>query len=380
MSRQGNILLVANWGSDVGYAWWLMENFWVAISEHFTKHGVNCHLIYPNISTIPATIAASGITTTELDFKNHSLQNLKVLHRLIKDTNIKYIYLTDSPSRSLFYILLRLWGIKIIVVHDHTPGDRTLPSGAKSYFKSAIQKTPFITADHFIAVSDFVYKRLINVSRIAATKCSCAANGINPINLSGHDHEYAYNTFGIPANRKIIITTGRASYYKGIDFFIRCANELVNNRKITHLHFLYCGDGPDLDDFKAMASKYKLDQHFTFPGKRPDVRKILPSCEIGFHTSKGEVGYSLSILEYMSAGLATIVPDLPSTSEATSNRETGLLYTHGDITSACDAISQCLSGKLKTKLSTNAIAAINERYNIKNTNNQLTDILNTVFT
>ena len=30
-----NILLVGNWSSDTGYAWWLMETFWVAIARKF---------------------------------------------------------------------------------------------------------------------------------------------------------------------------------------------------------------------------------------------------------------------------------------------------------------------------------------------------------
>ena len=296
MSRQGNILLVANWESDVGYAWWLMENFWVTISDHFKEQGMACHLIYPTISRIPDAITSSDINTIELDFKDQSLPVLKKLYRLIKKENIKYIYLTDSPSYSLLYALLRLWGIKVIVVHDHTPGERTIPSKTKCLLKGVIQKTPFLTADHFIAVTDFVYQRLIQVACIPEVKCSYATNGIEPINLDNCDKKYAYTAFGIPQNRKIIVTTGRASYYKGIDFFIECANILVNKLARDDLHFLYCGTGPDIDDFKSLTNKYNLNNHFTFAGSRSDIRQILPSCFIGFHAATGEVGYSLSTL------------------------------------------------------------------------------------
>ena len=379
MSYKGNILLVANWESNVGYAWWLMENFWVAIATHYQAQDVKCHLIYPNITQIPESIESSTIIVHECNFHDRSIKNLRKLHSLIKNHNIKFIYLSDSPTKSFFYVLLRFWGIKTIVIHDHTPGDRTTAKSWRKLLKSAIQRIPLYTADHFIAVTEFVYRRFIEVNCIPKKKCSFASNGITPIDLSKVDKKYAYHAFDIPENRIIVITTGRASYYKGIDFFIECANELINNQGLKQLHFLFCGDGPDLNDFIELVKLQSLETHFTFAGKRTDIRKILPSCSIGFHASKGEVGYSLSILEYMSSGLATIVPDRPSTSGATRHLETGIIYHHGDLNSACDAIKLCLSRETIKDLSSNAISEIENNYSIDITNKKLISILSTNF-
>lgn len=379
MSHKDNILLVANWGSDAGYAWWLMENFWVTISEHFHEQDKDCYLIYPTITKIPNSIASSKLITVELDFKNRSLPNIKKLSRLIREKDISYIYLTDYYSYTTFYVLLRLWGIKTIVVHDHTPGDRPPPSRLKSLFKRIIQKTPFITADHFIAVTDFVYKRLIQVACIPANKCSCARNGIDPIDLDNHDDKYTYQSFGIPQTRKIIVLTGRASYYKGIDFFIECANILVNNLSRNDLHFLYCGTGPDIDDFMTLTDKYSLNNYFTFAGNRSDIRNILPSCYIGFHAATGEVGYSLSILEYMSAGLLTLVPDTPSTSLAITDMKDGFLYKYRDTSSAIDTILRALDYEDAHIIRSNAINEVRQKYNIRNTNKQLIEILSPLY-
>lgn len=379
MPKKGNILLVANWESNVGYAWWLMENFWITISNHFEKQGRSSYLIYPKITQIPATIKSSHIETYECDFQNRSFKNLRVLHKLIKDNSIKYIYLSDSPPYSLFYVLLRTWGIRKIVVHDHTPGERTPAHSWKKLAKKLINSIPFYTADHFIAVTDFIYKRFIEVNCISENKCSIAANGIAPINTMSIDKDYTYKTFGIPGDKHIVVTTGRASYYKGIDLFIECANELINQQGIRGLHFLFCGDGPDMADFQQLAKDLNVEQHVTFAGKRSDIRSILPSCSIGFHAATGEVGYSLSILEYMSAGLATVVPDRSSTSGATTHLLTGLLYQPGNITSACKAIYQCLDDQLRHDISHNAVKAVEEKYNIKNTNNALISALSNVF-
>lgn len=380
MKHMGNMLLVANWESDVGYAWWLMENFWVTIANNLAGKGVKSILIYPKITKIPETIDNTGIRIIEHNFQDTSPKGLIELRKIIKQNHIQHIYLTDSPSYSWLYLLLRGWGIKTIIVHDHTPGERHALFGVKRLVKSITQKTPYFTADYFIAVTEFVYKRMMDVACIPARKCYCASNGIIPIDLNRADLDYAQKIFHIPGDRIIVITTGRATYYKGIDFFIECAHELINKQKQKMFHFLFCGDGPHIEDFKKLVTKYSLDDHFTFAGQRDDVRDILPSCNIGFHTSHGEVGYSLSILEYMSAGLLTIVPNNPSTSLATIENETGYTYEQNNIESAVEAISNYITSNEKNShsIGEKAAAYIRNEKNITTTNRVLNTIIDKI--
>jgi glycosyltransferase involved in cell wall biosynthesis len=380
MANKGNILLVANWESNVGYAWWLMENFWVTISEYFGREGRTSYLIYPEITRIPESIAESDIVVLEHNFHKHTIRNFRRLRWIIKQHNIRYLYLTDAPSYSQYYLLLRMVGIRKIVVHDHTPGERTRASGWRKLLKSTIHKVPLFSADHFVAVTDFVYRRLLEVDCIPEEKCSCAPNGIVPIDLKDSDPEYTLKQFNIPKEQVIVVTTGRATYYKGIDFFIECANELINIQQMRQLHFLYCGDGPDINEFKSLVRQYELGNHFTFAGNRSDIPEILASCQIGFHAATGEVGYSLSILEYMSAGLTAIVPDRPSTSLATVNMQNGILYRPRDIQSATDAIRTALDPGKSKQIRENAVRHIHERFNINDTNRRLTEILQAVYT
>lgn len=378
-SPSGNILLVANWESNVGYAWHLIENFWTAIAGHFMQQGRQCYLIYPEITRIPETIAESGIRVDELDFRNRSRNNRHRLRQLVRSNNIRYIYLTDSPAYSTFYVQLRLWGIKRVIVHDHTPGERTRPSVMRGLLKKAIHRMPWITADHFIAVTDFVYRRFLEVNCLPVNKCSVAANGIEPIDRGNTGAGFAHREFRIPPERRIVVTTGRASYYKGIDFIIRCVAELVHQRRVSDLHFIYCGDGPDLNAFRELASRLRVNDYLTFAGRRSDIRVILPACDIGFHASRGEVGYSLSILEYMSAGLATIVPDLPSTSQVIRHDKNGLVFRHEDVSSACDMLQRCRSAVYRRKLAKSAIATVRDNYNLERTNRDLIQILDRQF-
>gem|GEM_PF-853697 len=378
-TKPDKILLVANWESDVGYAWWLMENFWVTISLHFKQKGIQSVIVYPKVTHIPETIQAAAIEVCELDFNSRTLGSLLALRRFIKQHRIAFLYLTDWPAYSLRYLLLRLWGVKKIVIHDHTPGERTAPSGIKKILKSLVQRLPWITGDHFIAATNYVLRRFTDVACIPRAKCSVAQNGIIPIDLSNTDPDYAYQAFSIPRNRKIIVNAGRASYYKGIDFIIECVNELINNRHIDDIHFLYCGDGPEIDTFKNLVKEYHLQDHFTFGGKRSDMRNILPSCHIGINASHGEVGYSLAILEYMSAGLGVAVNNLASTSGSIYDGVTGLLYTDLDMVDACQTILRLTDDDYRSELGRHAARAVIDRFSLNGTNEALIASLNSVF-
>ncbi len=369
----GNILLVANWESDVGYAWWLMESFWLSISDYYRQHNLDSVLIYPKITTIPEHIDQSCITVLEHDFHDTSFTNIFKLRRLIKTHNIKTLYLSDAKHFSWIYLLLKSWGISNIIVHEHGPGERTLPGLVKKLVRKFLFSIPHYSADKFYAVSDFVKNRLIHASCVPRQKCACISNGIIPIKIDKTENQYAQNLFNIAPDKIIIVTTGRATYYKGIDFFIECANKLINEYNKTQFHFLYCGDGPDLGNFKALVHQYKLENNFTFAGRRNDVRQILPSCHIGLHAATGEVGYSLSILEYMSAGLLTIIPNNPSVSGATINNVTGLLYKERDIDTCLDKILQYHDQNTSDNISKNAIQSVNEKYNLQHTHELLID-------
>jgi len=350
-----------------------MESFWLAISDHYNQHGLESVLIYPKITTIPEHIVQSCITVLEHNFRDTSLSNIFNLRRIIKTHNIKTLYLSDAKHFSWLYMLLKSWGVTNIIVHEHTPGERSRPGPLVKILKLAIFKVPFYSADKFFAVSDFVKNRLIHASCAPRKKCACISNGIIPINIDKTEKHYAQDLFNIAPEKIIIVTTGRATYYKGIDFFIECANKLINEYNKTEFHFLYCGDGPDQEAFKALVHQYKLENSFTFAGRRTDVRQILPSCHIGLHAATGEVGYSLSILEYMSAGLLTIVPDNPSVSGTTIDNVTGLLYKERDIDSCLEKILQYHDRDKSNSIRKKCIQSVNEKYILKHTHKQLID-------
>lgn len=374
-SNNNNILLVANYESNVGYAWWLMEEFWSAIAGHFSLKGCKTFLIYPHITIIPEIISAAPIQIEEIDFSDQSRSNLIRLREFIKKNQISCVYLTDKPYYDLIYIKLRSWGVKYILNHDHKPGERPKIRILRRLIKRIIYSVPWFSCDLYIGVSEFVKTRLINNGGIPKSRCTYVRNGIRPIDFDSQCQSYAYKIFNIKNDKKIIISTGRATYYKGIDFLIECANYLVNIRKNYGVVFLYCGNGPDLEKFKDLVSGYNLSEYFIFAGHRNDVRCLLQSCQIGIQTSTGEA-FSLSILEYLSAGLATLAPDNCGNSEAIINNQTGILYPPRNKEYVVNCLEKLINDNdLVSRLSNAGKASVLKQFTIDRAKHELVTVI-----
>lgn len=337
----GNLLLVSNYPSDVGYAWWLMEHFWTLLAARFEAKGAKTFLAYPGITTLPPAIEDSNIRPMELTVPGTSRSERNALRRFITENHITDVYFTDRAWFSPDYARLRLWGVKNIVVHDHTPGDRPQVGGLKGAVKALRHRLPFFCADAQLCVSNLMRQRSISNGRIPADRCHVVQNGIPPITPDEAASPALRESLDIPEGGTVCITTGRAHPYKRFDFIIDVAAEL--NRKLPEndLVFLMVGDGPALDELRQKVKELGLEDKIRLPGFRKDAKQLLATADMAMHAALGE-GFSLSIIEYMSAGLPVLVPDIPSVKQAIDHKENGLVYGRDDISEAANCLKELL--------------------------------------
>lgn len=326
----GNMLTVSNYPSDTAYAWWLMEHFWKTLAELYDKAGYKTYLAYPKITTISYTVSKSLINPVELTIPWKNSQEYTNVSRFIKKNNIRQLYFTDQPYLNLKYILLRLKGVKRIVIHDHTPGDRPPVKGLKGFIKAVIHTIPWITADKILCVSPLMRQRNILNSRIPPHKCAVVQNGINPVVCNTANTEGLRYSLGINSDSFLVVTTGRAHPYKRFDFIIQCANFLKQKAPNLDVVFILVGDGPAMSALHDMVTKYNLEKTVRLLGFRNDTHNLLCISDVALHAALGE-GFSLSITEYMSAGLPTLVPDIPSVRQAIDHNKTGFVYPKDDV-------------------------------------------------
>lgn len=370
-NNKPTLLCVANWDSNVGYAWWLMESFWIKIHAEFSTD-YEVMIAYPSISTLPKAIQDSKIRTVEFNFGVKHPRDLTAHINFIKRHKVQAIYFSDRPTNHWSYLFFRFAGVKKIICHDHTPGMRTRPTGPRKLIKCLRARIPLLTVDAAIGATEYVKDRLINISCLPAKKCFAAPNGI-PTNPAEEMIALDLRAqLGVAANTLLIVSTGRANLYKGVDFALDVFAQLVHQQKLDGFHFVYCGDGPDLEFLKTMAQSLAIGNYVTFLGRVNNIDQILRSCDIAFHPSRGEVGYSLAILEYMRAGLPVLVSNNPSVCEATQHLQDGLIYQEESLQDACEKMTLLLTdANLRQSLGAQGKRTMTEKYSLAATHQAL---------
>tara|TARA_R110000851_G_scaffold302714_2_gene460048 strand:- start:27822 stop:28967 length:1146 start_codon:yes stop_codon:yes gene_type:complete len=375
--RHGNLLLASNYSSDTGYAWWLMEFFWLILAERPAFQAT--YLAYPKIKSVPPAIERSSINTIELDFNAQNKGSTKKICQFIKRNNIKFLYLTDQPYFSWRYIEYRLAGVEQIIVHDHTPGDRPEITGIKGLVKAFRNRLPLATADMVLNVSPLMQRRSLLNGRIPSQKCVSIQNGIDV--KAPEDWLYTKNSeqhirseLSLSADSIIVVTASRLHPYKQVDFAIQTFVGALQQTK-RDLHFIIIGNGPDEDQLKNMRETRENFDRIHFLGYRKDVPSILADSDIAVHCAKGE-GFSLSIIEYMYQKLPVLVPDTPSVCQALEHQKSGLVYQAGNLESATSNLLELVENdNLRQTMGQNAQDTCLEKYTINQTKRQFTRAL-----
>jgi glycosyltransferase involved in cell wall biosynthesis len=346
-----------------------MESFWCTLAAEYHERETVL-LAYPLIRTVPEAVARAPLQTVELDFTRAGIRDLVRQLSLLRRHRVKAVYFTDQRSFSWRYLAFRLAGVRSIIVHDHTPGRRTPPRGWRRVVKRALHRLAPLRASGLIGATSFVTRRHREITQFPATRTFTAANGLpapdatTPVDLTAQ--------FGIPAGRLVIVSVGRASPIKNIAIAIEAMRILVQDRSVKGIHFLHLGDGPQLEELRDLVRKLDMEAWVSLPGRIGGVRPYLLACDLAIHPSRGEVGYSLSILEFMQAGLPVVVSDDPSVCGATVDGETGLLFHTEDPRSAADALERLVAdASLRELLGKNASRAQRERFSLENTHRAL---------
>jgi glycosyltransferase involved in cell wall biosynthesis len=286
------------------------------------------------------------------------------------------VYLTDGMVRDWRYAVWRAAGVQRIVVHDHTPGTRSVPRGLRRTAKQLLCRLPIVTADALIGATPFVRARHVESTCFPAARCHIAENGL-PMR-GAVDAVDVHARFAIPGDRHVAVVVGRADRIKGVEVAIDAVAQLVNRGR-HDVHLLHVGDGPDLDRFRARAERLGVSAFVTFAGRQDGVPGILRGCAIAIHPSFAEVGYSLAILESMEAGLPVLVSDDPSVCGATEHGVTGLHVRTGDPTALATALAALLDdGGLRRRLGAAAAAQLQARFTLAHTHRQLGEAMDRI--
>lgn len=368
---EGNILMVSNYASNTVYAWWLMEHFWCLLGGTFAEAGRKAYLAYPQVKSVPKSIQESAIEVVEMALPWSDARGKAQVKQFIEDNKITALYFTDQPYFNWKYAQLREWGIEKIVVHDHTPGDRPAIGGWKGWIKSLRNQINEYCADGVLCVSELMRDRSIKNGKVPEGKCHVVQNGIPPVPSLDGSKDQLRRQLGIPEDSFVVITTGRAHPYKRFDFVIESADLLRTQRPDLSVLFLLAGDGPAMHELESQVAERHLGEVVRLLGFRRDIQQLLHASDAALHAALGE-GFSLSIVEYMSAGLPVLVPNIPSVCQAIDHGDNGFVYKWDSCESLAEGISRLVQDeKLTDEMGARAKRKANSLYTLDRCSEQL---------
>ena len=115
------------------------------------------------------------------------------------------------------------------------------------------------------------------------------------------------NKLGLSKDKFTIMFVGRLAEEKSVDVLIEAHKRLVS---AYDANLLIVGDGPDIDKYKKLAKKLKIENNVIFTGKVPweEVTKYYQLADIFATASKSET-QGLTVIEAMAASLPVVAVD-----------------------------------------------------------------------
>ncbi len=338
-----------NFPASTGYAWVFIQGIYHEAARRLTRDGVRTYIAYPSFGTLHAPPAVSPATAVELPLDTRSVASIARACRWIRQHNVRVLYLSDRRYFDPAYLFLRAAGIRRLLVHDHTSGTRTTPTGIKRFVQQAVTRLRGFTADRLLTVSDFVRQRDLMVGLMPPARVRRIWNGIAPPEAAGSASVVPRELAGPgELGRPIVMTACRASEEKGVEHLLGAMIGLLGSWPTERPRpvLAYLGDGPKLEELRAVASAGLDPSDYWMPGFVPDVWRYLMHASLVVVPSVWQDAMPLGVLEPMHLGkpiVATAVGGIP---EMVRNGQEGILVPPGSPEALAAAIRWLLMDPL----------------------------------
>ncbi|MFL5539132.1 MAG: glycosyltransferase family 4 protein, partial [Longimicrobiaceae bacterium] len=339
-----HLLFAANFPADTGYAWRTIEAVFRRAGERLVREGHRVTVGYPPPGEgLSATLRGAPFAFARVDYPAAlaSAAGLAAFLRALRRLRVDALYLTDRPTWSWRYALYRAAGVRTLVVHDRTSGERTRRGPGALAAKRALHRVPGLSADVCIAVSDFVRRRLVEVNGVPAGRVARVYNGIDLVRFASPDRALLRRLLGVGPSTPIVFCSARAQQCKGIQTLVDAAARLRADGG-GDVAFAYAGDGDYLPALRERAAAAGLAGSFHFLGERADVHRLLPGATLAVVPSLWAEAFGLAVVEAMAAGVPVVATRTGGIPELVDDGRTGVLTAPGDAAGLASALQALL--------------------------------------
>jgi glycosyltransferase involved in cell wall biosynthesis len=201
---------------------------------------------------------------------------------------------------------------------------------------------------------------------VAASKAVTVLNGI-PVDRFAHtsldQRARARAALGLSDDDLVVGCVGRLVPLKNHQLVLSCLPRLL----LLHpgLKVAFIGEGPLLDDLRALAQSLGVSAQVVFAGAHADVAGLLPALDVFALPSRTE-GLSIALLEACAAGLPIVATAVGGNPEIIKDGLTGLLVGSDDAESLRSAVHEMLAnGPMRERLGAAALQWVQENGSVE---------------
>jgi len=148
------------------------------------------------------------------------------------------------------------------------------------------------------------------------------------VNIPDYENPYSRaeieTKWGVPQDKKLLLYVSRIAKEKNIDFLFESIRKLDSKRK--DFHILLIGGGPELQNYRNLISKWKIDNLVTFTDMQPkqETNRYFGAADIFVFPSITET-QGIVITEAMAAGVPAVAINMMGPSDIIENGVDGFL-------------------------------------------------------
>jgi glycosyltransferase involved in cell wall biosynthesis len=209
-----------------------------------------------------------------------------------------------------------------------------------------LRNRTLLRADAFVSMSSDITREYlahgVASARIASIPQTIDIQRFRP--ATAKDRAALRIQLKLPADRRILVFTGRLVSWKGLPILLR-AWRAIHPRHPDTLLLLVGGGSADIynceDELKTFVRENDLSDSVRFTGDVDNVQDYLRASDAFVFPTLNEA-FGVSLIEAMACGLPVVSTDNGGIKDIVTHRQDGLIARTGDEASLCQAIEEIL--------------------------------------
>jgi glycosyltransferase involved in cell wall biosynthesis len=343
VAKLPTLLCTVSFPANTGFAWDFIERLYARMADRLASRSIRTLVAYPAVDADPRTLAGSKALPVVLDTTLETWAGRVNMARFVRRENVQVVYFTDRPLWSLSYAVLRMVGVRKIIVHDHASGIRSVPRGLRRALKRFLVNLPGVAADVVVAVSDYVAQRDRVVALLPPAKIRRIWNGLDPTRPAGALPDVR-TLLNLSPETVVIGAACRATPEKGVGVLFEAFGRLTAPAS-TACVLVYIGTGPEIEKLAELRRSLQCRDRIHMLGYLPDAASLLRTADVCVVPSVWQDAFPLAVLEMMAYARPVVAARVGGVPEMIEDGVSGMLVAPNDASALATALERVVSDR-----------------------------------